>query len=100
MRSKIDRKARFLKTNIFIVAIAIFSFVALPAHSQTVEEYVEEALRENPGIKSAETKYRISAEKASEISWGNTEFSGGYSFGEMEMGMMPTAEFSVMQMEK
>ena len=87
-----------MKTNIFIVAIAIFSFVALPAHSQTVEEYVEEALRENPGIKSAETKYRISAEKASEISWGNTEFSGGYSFGEMEMGMMPTAEFSVMQM--
>lgn len=98
MRSKIDRKARFLKTHIFIGAIAIFSFVALPAHSQTVEEYVEEALRENPGIKSAETKYRISAEKASEISWGNTEFSGGYSFGEMEMGMMPTAEFSVMQM--
>ena len=98
MRSKIDRKVRFLKTHIFIVAIAIFSVVGLPAHSQTVEEYVEEALRENPGIKSAETKYRISAEKASEISWGNTEFSGGYSFGEMEMGMMPTAEFSVMQM--
>ena len=87
-----------MKTNIFIVAIAIFSFVGLPAHGQTVEEYVEEALRENPGIKSAETKYRISTEKASEISWGNTEFSGGYSFGEMEMGMMPTAEFSVMQM--
>ncbi|MDC8000826.1 TolC family protein [Aequorivita todarodis] len=92
-------KTDIRRTFIARAMVALMVLLVGSLQGQTLDAYIGEALRENPGIKSAEAKYMVSSEKISEATtWSNTEFGAGYSVGQMEMGMMPKAEFSAMQM--
>ena len=86
---------QFLVGGIFLVLLLFFGG---SSSSQELQNYIKEAISNNPNIQAVEKQYAISTEKISEVrSLPNTEFSGGYAMGE-EMPMMQQAEFSVMQM--
>lgn len=74
-------------------------FFALLVQGQSLEEFIDEALTNNPEIQSFELKYNIANEKIMEVnSLPNTEFSAGYFVSEPEtrVGAQQT-RFSVKQ---
>lgn len=80
-----------------IVLVALWFFGG-SSHAQQLENYIEEAINNNPNIQAVERQHAISTEKIMETNTlPNTEFSGGYMVGE-EMPMMQQGEFSIMQM--
>ncbi|MEL4308899.1 TolC family protein [Joostella sp. CR20] len=71
----------------YIKYILIFGclFFGILGFSQNLNDYIEEALKNNPEIHSFELKHQISAEKTNEsATLGNTEFSAGYFVSEPE----------------
>jgi outer membrane protein TolC len=61
---------------VFVLGSILF---ALPAQSQELETYINEALENNPEIQKFELQYRIASEKVNEVNTlPNTEFSTGY----------------------
>src|SRR5690625_3028400 len=75
-----------------------FLFSSLSAQGQQLENYIQEAINNNPTIQAVETQHAISTEKITESkALPNTEFSAGYMVGE-DMSMMWQGEFAVMQM--
>ncbi|WP_313114885.1 TolC family protein [Aequorivita sediminis] len=82
-----------LLSTLFIMLISGFGY------SQNLQTYIEEALENNPNIQAVEKQHAIATEKIAEVNaLPDTQFSGGYMFGEGNMPMMQQAEFSVMQM--
>lgn len=80
------------------IILVVLLFFGGSSHAQQLENYIEEAINNNPNIQAVEKQHAISTEKITETNTlPNTEFSGGYMVGE-EMPMMQQGEFSVMQM--
>ena len=96
-----NKTIRWLKPQFRIAGIFLVSllFCGMSVQGQQLETYIEEAVNNNPGIQVVEKQHAISTEKISE---GNalpdTQFSGGYAVGKIDMPMMQTGAFSVMQM--
>lgn len=89
-------KSRFHLGGVFLVFLLFFGW---STHGQNLENYIEEAINNNPNIQVVEKRHEISTEKISEANTlPNTEFSAGYMFGKEEMPTMWQGEFSVMQM--
>lgn len=89
------------KHQVSVVGIFLASllFSGLSAQGQSLETYIEEAIRNNPTIQAVETKYAIATERISEVkALPNTEFSGGVTVSKTDMPMMQQGEISVMQM--
>lgn len=81
------------------IALVSLLFGVFPMQGQQLENYIEEAIRNNPSIQAVEKQYAISSEKISEVnSLPDTQFSGGYMAEKTDMPMMQQGEFSVMQM--
>lgn len=92
----LSRKPKFYIVGVFLISL-IFS--GLSVKGQSLETYIEEAVKNNPSIQVAETQYAISTEKISEVkTLPDTEFSAGFMLGKNEMPMMQQGEFGVMQM--
>ena len=95
MSLKFNIKMDFHSVGLFL----LFSlFLSWTSQAQHLQNYIEEAIKNNPSIQAVEKQYAISTEMISEVNTlPNTEFSAGYMIGK-EMPMMQQGEFSVMQM--
>ena len=92
----LERNSKLWIVNIFLVSLI---FLSWSAQGQQLETYIEEAINNNPSIQVVEKQHAISTEKISEVNaLPDTQFSGGYAVGKIDMPMMQTGEFSVMQM--
>lgn len=81
-----------------VILIVSFVFLGQSGQGQQLENYINEAITNNPSIQAVEKQYAISKEKISEVkTLPNTEFSGGYMLGE-DMPFMWKGQFSAMQM--
>lgn len=92
----LSRKPKFCMVGMLLISLI---FLGMSAQGQHLENYIEEAVKNNPNIQAVETQYAISTEKISEVkTLPDTEFSAGYMLGKNEMPMMQQGEFGVMQM--
>jgi len=83
--------------------VAIFSFSLFTFHfasAQQLQNYIQEAEKNNPEIQAYELRYNIAEEKIHEADWiPNTEFSAGYFVSEPETRTgAQRARFSARQM--
>jgi len=75
-------------------------FLALNSYGQDLQNYIDEAISNNPEIQKFQLRYDLASEKVNEANWiPNTEFSAGYflSTPETRVGAQ-RARFSVKQM--
>lgn len=90
---------RLPASSIQLLSLIFLVLMSGLGYSQNLQTYIEEALENNPNIQAVENQHAISTEKIAEVNaLPDTQFSGGYMFGEGNMPMMQQAEFSVMQM--
>ena len=90
---------RLPASSIQLLSLIFLVLMSGLGYSQNLQTYIEEALENNPNIQAVEKQHAISTEKIAEVNaLPDTQFSGGYMFGEGNMPMMQQAEFSVMQM--
>src|SRR5690606_37066043 len=100
MKPTLHRMNHLLKPQLYITGILLISILisGWSAQSQTLETYIEEAIKNNPTIRAAEKQHAISTEKISEVNTlPNTEFSGGYMVAGNKMNMMQQSQYTVMQ---
>jgi len=91
---------RLQNPSLYVIGALLISFLfsSWSAQGQQLENYIQEAIKNNPTIQAVETQHAISTEKITESkALPNTEFSAGYMLGE-DMPMMWQGEFAVMQM--
>lgn len=95
MKNRLQGPLLFYRVGWMFIAL-VFSVSAIQA--QELEDYIEEAIQNNPSIQAIQQEYAISTEQISEAKYlPNTQFSAGYMIGKTDMPMMQQGEFSVMQ---
>lgn len=95
MKNRLQGPLLFYRIGWMFIAL-VFSVSAIQA--QELEDYIEEAIQNNPSIQAIQQEYAISTEQISEAKYlPNTQFSAGYMIGKTDMPMMQQGEFSVMQ---
>ena len=100
MEHNFKTSIRLHNPTLYMVGVFIntFLFSSWSAQGQQLENYIQEAINNNPTIQAVETQHAVSTEMISESkALPNTEFSAGYMLGE-DMPMMWQGEFAVMQM--
>lgn len=95
MKNRLQGPLLFYRVGWMFIAL-VFSVSAIQA--QELEDYIEEAIQNNPSIQAIQQEYAISKEQISEAKYlPNTQFSAGYMIGKTDMPMMQQGELAVMQ---
>ncbi|HZH88357.1 MAG TPA: TolC family protein [Chitinophagaceae bacterium] len=95
MKNRLQGPLLFYRIGWMFITL-VFSVSAIQA--QELEDYIEEAIQNNPSIQAIQQEYAISTEQISEAKYlPNTQFLAGYMIGKTDMPMMQQGEFSVMQ---
>lgn len=100
MELKFKTSIRLHSPTLYVASVFLISFLfsSWSAQGQQLDDYIQEAIKNNPTIQAVETQHAVSTEMISESkALPNTEFSAGYMLGE-DMPMMWQGEFAVMQM--
>ena len=73
------------RANRWVMAISFFIFITTFVNAQTLTDYTNLAMTNNPEIQAFELRYNIAEEKVNEANWiPNTEISAGYFVSEPE----------------
>lgn len=102
IEKKIDYFSKFILNrwnNVQKVFFVLIMMLSIKGYSQTLDQYLEEAIENNPSLQSSFSIYMASLEKSNQVSLENPQLTIGVFSRPMELLMgNQRAEASVMQM--